>query len=297
MTLLIRRLVFLMLVGGIHLVLIWNGDILLEYAIAALIVLPFLTSSTRVLSTTGIVLLIVFVAAPFLPPIARLPSPFWMIQHVAEAARIYGSGDFAEVLAFRIHELPAILPLHVFIFPRTVGLMLVGAALWRAGLFRTGSRLSNHLPIGAIVGVATGALLATSLQSGWPGPGWRMELLLERLGTILLACGYGAAIMCAARNRRTRNLVAWAAPVGRMAFTNYLMQSVVFGWFFYGYGLGLFGKLNAAAALAIGTAVYLSQAALSAVWLRWYSYGPVEWLWRSAMYGAWQPFRLSRPET
>jgi uncharacterized protein len=90
---------------------------------------------------------------------------------------------------------------------------------------------------------------------------------------------------------RARSLLAWAAPLGRMAFTNYVMQSVVFGWLFYGYGLGLFAKVGVATALAIGTSVYAAQAVLSAHWMRRYRFGPLEWLWRSAMYGAWQPLR------
>jgi uncharacterized protein len=74
-----------------------------------------------------------------------------------------------------------------------------------------------------------------------------------------------------------------------MAFTNYLMQSVIFGWVFYGYGLGLFGKLGVASALAIGIGVYILQIVFSVYWLRYFLYGPVEWLWRSAMYGTRQP--------
>jgi uncharacterized protein len=76
-----------------------------------------------------------------------------------------------------------------------------------------------------------------------------------------------------------------------MAFTNYVMQSVIFGWLFYGYGLGLFAKLGVAMALAIGISVYAAQVIFSAQWLLRYRFGPLEWLCRSAMYGAWQPFR------
>jgi uncharacterized protein len=123
------------------------------------------------------------------------------------------------------------------------------------------------------------------------GLGWRADLSIERLGTILLAAGYGAAIVWATARAGTRKWLAWAAPVGRMAFTNYLMQSIVFGGLFYGYGLGLFGQIGVAAALAIGTSVYGLQVFLSALWLRRYHYGPVEWLWRCAMYGARQPLR------
>jgi uncharacterized protein len=78
-----------------------------------------------------------------------------------------------------------------------------------------------------------------------------------------------------------------------MAFTNYLAQSIIFGWIFYGYGLGLFGRLGASAALAIGIVVYVGQVVFSARWLGRYRYGPVEWLWRTLMYGAPQPMSLS----
>jgi uncharacterized protein len=120
--LLVRRLAFLMLIGAAHLVLIWNGDILFEYAIAGFVVLPFLFCGLRVLTLMGTALLAVFLVASFLPEIVPMPSRAWMTQNVAEATRIYGSGGFAEVLAFRVHELPGFLPLHVFMFPRTVAL-------------------------------------------------------------------------------------------------------------------------------------------------------------------------------
>ena len=124
--------------------------------------------------------------------------------------------------------------------------MLIGAAAWRADLFRTGSRASRCLPLVAAVGLLAGGFLAVAHVNGWLGVGWRADLSLERLGTVLLACGYGAAIIWAANRQGARKLLAWAAPIGRMAFTNYLMQSVIFGWLFYGYGLGLFGKLGVA---------------------------------------------------
>jgi uncharacterized protein len=71
------------------------------------------------------------------------------------------------------------------------------------------------------------------------------------------------------------------------------MQSLVLGWIFYGYGLGLFGRLSVVAAFAIGVGLYAAQVALSAWWLRLYRYGPVEWLWRSLMYGKRQPMAMA----
>jgi uncharacterized protein len=287
--LLVRRLAFLMLIGAAHLVLIWNGDILFEYAIAGFVVLPFLFCRLRVLTLVGTALLALFLVESFLPEIVPMPSRAWMWQNVADARRIYGSGGFGEVLAFRVHELPGFLPLHVFMFPRTVALMLIGAAAWRADLLRTGSRASQSLPLVASIGLLAGGVLAVSQANGWLHLEWRAELALERLSTVLLACGYGAVIVWATNRARARKLLMWAAPIGRMAFTNYLMQSVIFGWVFYGYGLGLFGKLGVTAALAIGIGAYLLQIVFSAYWLRHFLYGPVEWLWRSAMYGTRQP--------
>jgi uncharacterized protein len=289
MALLVRRLAFLMLVGAAHLVLLWNGDILFEYAVAGFIVLPLLFCRLRTLTLVATALLVLFLVSSFLPPIASMPSRAWMTATVAEATRIYGSGGFAEVLAFRVHELSGFLPLHLFMFPRTVALMLMGAAAWRAGLFRKGARANRCLPLVGAVGLLAGGFLSLAHVNGWLGVAWRADLSLERLGTVLLACSYGAAIVWLANRPGTRSLVAWAAPIGRMAFTTYLMQSVIFGWLFYGYGLGLFGKLGVAAALAIGTGVYMLQVVFSAWWLQRFFYGPVEWLWRSAMYGRRQP--------
>jgi uncharacterized protein len=143
----------------------------------------------------------------------------------------------------------------------------------------------------AAIGLGCGAALAATHAIGLLHLGWQGQLSLERLGTVLLAFGYGAVILWVSDKARTRLLLAWAAPLGRMAFTNYVMQSVVFGWLFYGYGLGLFAKVGVATALAIGTTVYAAQAVFSAHWLLHYRFGPLGWLWRSAMYGAWQPFR------
>jgi uncharacterized protein len=289
----VRRLAFLTLIGLAHLVLIWNGDILFEYAIAGFVVLPFLFLPSRAPAIAGAALLILFVVSAFLPMIVAMPSRLWMAQNVEDAVRLYGSGSFAEVLAFRIHELPGFLPLHVAIFPRTVALMLIGAALWRAGVFKTGSRASRSLLPAAVIGIIAGGGLSAAHENGWLGLDWQADLALERLATVLLAGCYGAAIVLATDRLIGRKVLAWAAPVGRMAFTNYLLQSVIFGWLFYGYGLGLFGKLGVADALAIGVGVYVLQVAFSAWWLKHYLFGPMEWLWRSAMYGKRQPFLRS----
>ncbi|MBW7966585.1 DUF418 domain-containing protein [Bradyrhizobium sp. BR 10261] len=269
--LLARRLAVLLVFGVIHLCLIWNGDILTEYALAGFIVLPLLFGPRWLIALAALVFLALYLAIQDFPPEGLFPSRTLIWRDVMDANRIYATGGFLDVLAFRLRELPLIASLHAFVFLRTIGLFLLGALAWRSGLVRN----TRALFVIAIPAIALGAAL---LYGG-----------MEPLGTILLALGYGAAILGFASFERGKQLLGWAAPLGRMAFTNYIAQSIIFGWIFYGYGLGLFGRLGITEALAIGIAVYLAQVLFSAWWLRRYRYGPLEWLWRSLMYGVRQP--------
>jgi uncharacterized protein len=277
-----------LLIGAVHLVLIWNGDILVEYALAGLIVLPLLFGPAWLVLAAATASLLLFIAMPLLPPVVAFPSQPWIRDHIAQAAIAYGDGGFWHVLAFRIREIPAILPLHVLIFPRTIALFLFGAVVWRSGILR---RRSQHK--GLLFGIASGgiliggALTLAAEDTAWFG--WPAREAIERLGAVILATGYGAAVIGLVGGPLGKRVLGWAAPVGRMAFTNYIAQSLILGWIFYGYGLGLFGRVGVTTALAIGVAVYAVEVAFSAWWLERYRYGPVEWLWRSAMYGTWQP--------
>jgi uncharacterized protein len=274
--LLVRRLIVLLAIGLVHLFLIWNGDILVEYAIAGLVVLPFLRAPRWLVLVAAGVALLLFVM--WLPGVVPFRSDAWIRAHVAEADRVYGHGGFLDVLAFRIREVSAIYPLHALIFPRTIALFLLGVLAWRAGmLLRPEARRPLLLGLGA-GGSIIGAGLTVIDQ-------WR-------LGSVVLALGYAAIVIGCVGFPAGRRMLAWAAPVGRMAFTNYLTQSVILGWIFYGYGLGLFGRLSVTAALAIALALYAAQIAFSACWLARYRYGPVEWLWRSLMYGKRQPMAM-----
>jgi len=276
--LLLRRLAVLLVFGVIHLCLIWNGDILTEYALAGFIVLPFLFGPRWLLTLAALASLALYLAMQAFPPAGLFPGRTAIWRDVMDANRIYATGGFLDVLAFRLREIPLIASLHAFVFLRTIGLFLVGALAWRSGILQN----ARGLLVIALPAICLGAAL--------------LYVGIEPLGNILLALGYGAAILFIASFGRGKRLLGWAAPLGRMAFTNYIAQSLIFGWIFYGYGLGLFGRLGITQALAIGIAVYVGQVLFSAWWLRHYRHGPIEWLWRTLMYGALQPMLLSRVE-
>jgi uncharacterized protein len=268
--LLVRRLLVLLAIGLVHLTLIWNGDILTEYALAGLIVLPFLSGPRWLLATGGLLFLGLYLSF-YLSRLLPLPNATWMAAHIAEAGRVYGTGGFTDVLSFRIAELRAIAPLHVWVFPRTLALFLFGTLIWRTAVLQRAADNRGLLFCSALAG------FVLTIDAG------------RALSTVTLAIAYGALIIAIVSTPFGARLLGWAAPLGRMAFTNYLAQSLIFGFLFYGYGLGFFGRLGASTALAFGVAVYVAQVIFSRWWLKRYQFGPVEWLWRTLMYGHLQP--------
>ena len=147
------------------------------------------------------------------------------------------------------------------IVPRTLGLFLLGACVWRWNLLRGDRRVLAAI---AIVGLAAGTY-ATMIGAAW--------------ASLVLAFGYGGAIVLAARP------LCFLAPLGRMAFTCYLAQSFILSFVFYGWGLGQFGQMSAANGILLAIAIYAAQAIASALWLRRFRFGPLEWVWRSFSYG------------
>ncbi|MGV7218369.1 DUF418 domain-containing protein [Bradyrhizobium sp. UFLA05-112] len=278
--LLVRRLLVLLLFGVIHLVLIWNGDILTEYALAGLVVLPLLWAPRWMIAIAAAIMLIFYVLQPVLPSLIAFPDRTTLAALVRTANQTYANGSFAEVLALRLQELPAFLPLHLYVFPRTIGLFLVGILCWRGRLFTEAAGRRNLLAIAGLAAIAGGLLLARLAHPS-----------ATSASQIVLASGYAVLVIAAERTSAGARLLRFAEPVGRMAFTNYIVQSVVLGFIFYGYGLGLFGKLGSAVGLLLVVTIYAAQVVVSRLWLTHFAYGPIEWLWRALMYGRAPAFR------
>ena len=292
--LLIRRLLALLAFGLIHLTLIWNGDILTEYAVAGFFVLPLLFAPTGVIAASAGAALVFFLALPWLPISLGFPDRAWLVAHVAVARDIYAHGTFSTILAFRISEIPYIASLHAYVFPRTVALMLFGVLVWRSGLIANAPRHGKLLGGAAIILLGLGALLSLLTSKAGITAGLALSetsaILAGALLPVVLAIGYAAVVIWTISCTRNRSLLAWAGPVGQMAFTNYITESVLLGLIFYGYGFGLLGKLGVVAACGVGLVIYAAQVFLSRWWLQSYLFGPLEWLWRTLMYGKCQPW-------
>ena len=112
------------------------------------------------------------------------------------------------------------------------------------------------------------------------------SLRLELLKRLAMIGGVALAMMT-----RARSLLMSLAPIGRMALSGYLLQSLVSALVFHGYGLGLGGQLGSFGQLLYCLGLGMALIALGRWWLGRYYFGPVEWLWRSATYGRRQPMR------
>ena len=285
-----RRLLVLFALGLCHLLLIWNGDILAFYAVCGFLILPLLRLPAVAQATAGTVAVVL----SFFLPWGLWPTDDTLHGLATEATRVYTDGSFGDVLAFHWRETRLlILPLLVISLPKTWGLMAIGAAAWHAGVFRDPSGHRRLLwAVAVLGGVIGGTATALSVYSAFTGrPPGIPPVLLEVGSHVPLALGYAASLVLAIQSSAATRAAAPFAAAGQMALTNYLAQSVVLSLLFYGYGLGLFGRLGAAAAAGVGLTLYVGQLALSLAWLRRYRFGPVEWLWRSLTYGRRQPMR------
>jgi uncharacterized protein len=108
---------------------------------------------------------------------------------------------------------------------------------------------------------------------------------VHTLGGPLLSLGYASGLALLSTRARWRGVLRPVGAAGRMALSNYLLQSLLCTTLFYGYGFGLLGQLGPAGGALLALAVWAASLAWSTLWLRRFSYGPAEWLWRTLTYG------------
>ena len=287
--LLTRRLAVLLVFGCIHLFLIWNGDILVEYSLAGLVVLLFLRADQKILLLASAVCFLGYAVLPaFLPP-DFFPGPSWIVPHVQAADRVFGLGSFLDVRRFEIAEVRSLLPLHVFVFPRTVALMLLGAVAWRSGIFARSDATSAWVALGIVGLLVWIVFFFPAAYSAFPH--YVRDTVAPLIAPLGLAAFYAAAFVIVMSRRAAQGLQGWLAVVGRTAFSNYILQSLLLAALFYGWGLGLRVATGPAATLGLYVALFVLQALLSKLWLGHFRFGPIEWLWRTLIYGRVQPMK------
>lgn len=306
----LRRTFGLLLIGLAHALLIWAGDILVSYAFAAVaLLLLFRNTATDDLWKWGAGLWAVLSGVMLLGATvmmaggdaAQSPDAFQVTAAVqalrdAEIAG-YSSGSYAEATAVRLRYFLDSLGLNVFLVPLVLGTFLLGSWLVGSGLMarpREHRRLLVPLAwLGGLAGlVLTAVSLAIDADPGGIQPDGRqmLAMTLHMAGAPLMSLAYVAVVVLALHR------AAWLrifAPVGRMALTQYLAQSVIGTLVFYGYGMGLWGEVSRAWQVVGVLFVFVAQLLASHWWMARFRYGPLEWLWRAFTYWQWPPMRRS----
>ncbi len=279
--LLLRRLVTLLGLGLAHYILVWHGDIIANYAVLALALLPLAAVRWRLLAWLGSMLCLGWLG-------------FTGLQAAVEYSGIYMRGNEPELPATyltlvwqRLQEaLPNLLGVVVFDGAWLLGLFCLGGALYRSGvLYRPAEHtatLRRLLWLG-LLGLPLSILLAwCNTQSSYFAA--LLGLMARFGGGVCLGLVYLGALGLLVVAGRTGPLRHLAAS-GRLSMTNYFAQSIAMTWLCYPYGGGLYGHLGAAGALLIALIFGAAQVALSGLYLRYFERGPAEWLVRRLVYG------------
>ena len=309
-----RRLGAMVAFGALHILLFWNGDVLHQYALTGLLILPFLKRKPRTLSWWVGLLIGLSVLAILI---------FSMVTAFRPPPDFGGGGNAAErtatiqtlISGYSQHSWFAVMRTRLWDWVRLQRMMipmvpiwlfvtfLVGLWIWTRGVLQDPAAhrrtLGRVAAWGLGLGVAANVLAAYTLpllrllKGHW---GWAKAVLpfiglAQVFGQLVLAVGIGAGLVWLWQVPAWRERLRPLTFVGRMGFTNYILQSVVCTFVFYGWGLGLYNKVGPALGALIGLGIFAVQIPLSRWWLQRYRFGPLEWVWRTITYGQASPFR------
>ena len=304
-----RRQLWLLFFGLVHAYLIWHGDILVTYALCGFLLYPLRNLEPRRLLRIG-GCAVAFVV--LLWGLAALTIPLW-----PEADRVAAAAEWAppredldaEIAAFRggfgdqiAVRAPIALALQTtallgMLLWRAGGMMLVGMALYRLGVLAAQRSTAFYRRM-VFAGLGAGLPLAAAgtaykihVDFAWDRAMFQGGLF-NYVGSVGVALGYVGLIMLMVKAGRLPGLQVRLAATGRMAFTNYITQSLICAFIFYGHGAGLFERVGGPGQVAIVVGIWVLQLAWSPWWLARFRFGPLEWLWRSAAYGKRQPMRI-----
>jgi uncharacterized protein len=319
-----RRLFWLFVIGMIHAYFLWFGDILVCYAVAGLFIFPFRKLGARTQIGIGVAVLAALLtknlieasqleamrAAAGAPGAAAATIKAWQEASLVlsppkslAAQEIAGfGGSFLDALKARAYvaSLMQLVLEPTDGLPEAVGQMFLGMGLFRLGFFTLGWSSRAY---GAMI--AVGYLLAAPLTAWLTWRIWasgfepltlhRLEVL-QQVSRPIIALAHAAVLLLIIRAGALTGLVERLSAAGRMAFSNYLMTSIITNLLFCGYGFGLYGKLSRFEQLGVVLGVWAFILIWSKPWLARFQYGPFEWLWRSLVRWSPQPF-VRRPES
>ena len=303
-----RRMGMLMLFGLLHLMFIWSGDILLLYALLGMLLPLFRQMPDKKLLGWALFFLILSIGVDLVCEITRtnLALPFIRLQetYCAEygingtnfAYWLHDAEDYGTVFQFLVQG--ACVRMQEFIignrYFKVLGLFLVGFYIGRNRIYADLEGRKNLLVkvcrLGLIIGLPCSLLYAWSSMGGHPLSD-TLHSLFYFISVYPLGFAYAASLCLLYLRVKSLSIWKWLAAPGRMALTNYIGQSVIGMFLFYGIGLGWGSTIGLLQTEVIVLAVFLFQMLFSRLWLSGFKFGPLEWIWRMLTYGKWLAIR------
>ncbi|MGC2235171.1 MAG: DUF418 domain-containing protein [Pyrinomonadaceae bacterium] len=308
-----RRLFWLLVIGLAHAYLLWAGDILSIYALMGFLLILFRRKSNDSLLKWAFALLavpiltylliyILFVA--FVPPEALAMVEAGQTEMWNNAVKIVPTSGYLQIISdYNLHYIVGryaglILEMRL---PKLLAMFLLGFYAYRRGFFQN---LSSHQPFirrVLIYGIVLGLIgnIAFAALAGHeavfpPSPAGIVGVISYAFGVPALAFSFIALVATLWQKAAWRRLLSHLAPVGRMALTNYLLQTIICVIIFYGFGFGQYGRFGALKATLTALVIFLFQIITSSLWLKYFAYGPMEWIWRQLTYRQRLSLRLKR---
>ncbi|MDM5317650.1 DUF418 domain-containing protein [Fictibacillus sp. b24] len=301
----LRRQFVLLIFGILHVLLFWYGDILIMYAVVGLLMLVFYRFPRNVLLITGLVLITAY--SLFM---TTLTYNYWTSgtalayqstqnelqeQEIQQSIKIYSEGTFVEIMQERIREWTDLNRYFLFFITGLLPMFLFGAFAAKKRTF-TNRGLWKLWLLSLILGA--GSKILPVIFFPYKGEDWRYDTAMSwgyEFGGAMMSIFYICSIVLLYRGGKFKRLFNYFQFTGRMAFTNYLTQSIIATTIFYSYGFGLYGEYGPLTGVFIAAAIFTLQVLFSKWWLQRYTMGPLEWVWRTLTYGK-KP-RLKRAET
>jgi uncharacterized protein len=265
---------FLFAEGFIHFALVMEYDILMSYAVTAVIVSFIVRGGdrriNRVLKGLGGAYAGLMLAVLAL----QMAGANLSFGDMSEVAALYRDGAWTEQVAYRLHHFAALRIEAIMVIPLNIILFLAGVRLMRAGAFSPDERgrgiRSRMLRIGLGLGVPLNLLLLV--------PGGVFDLAVRYLFAPVLSLGYMALIARLTERRGHLKVWRYAEATGKMALSCYVLQNVLASCLFYGWGLGWGGRPGSLPVIGIWLAVCLIEAAAAHWWIGRMKLGPLEWM-------------------
>ncbi|RIN99219.1 DUF418 domain-containing protein [Mammaliicoccus sciuri] len=282
-----RRLLFLLLLGIIHGVFIFYGDILSTYALLGLIAIIFVRLKpqyTLIALSIGIGIFVLLYLLPMilLKDVTQIES-FVGLQELERVNNILSSADYVSIIGFNLKYFGMNIANAILVGPFSIlPIMLFGIYAHQINWF---NKIKQHKNLYMVIGVVVLILgLAIKMIQIVLEGSVTSQLMSQMIGGPIVALSYIMFFVILCEDQTVRKILTPLQSIGKLSLTTYISQSIICILIFYGVGLNYYGKLPVLTIYIIGIVIYCVQVILSYLYLLKFKQGPLEKLWRKVTY-------------